>query len=95
MALKTNFKDDILDPSMNGQRQYQLIENDNETVSLKDKTVYTQEGDILTAEIVNEAFAKINKFDTRIIVSSKEPVSQDEGEVWEQIITLDSEDSDS
>ena len=60
MALKTDYKDDILDSSMNGQRQFQIVNNENDTISLKDKTVYQQEGDTLTAEVLNEAFGYIN-----------------------------------
>lgn len=59
MALRTDFKDDILANS-DGRREYQLIHNDNGTVSLIDVTDYSQTGSEYGAKEVNEEREVIN-----------------------------------
>lgn len=51
--LRTDYKDDILDTSVNTQRKYRVVNNDDETVSFVDETVYTQNGDTFGASDVN------------------------------------------
>lgn len=43
--LPTNYKDDVLTTSMGKKRRYNLIQNDDGTISLEDATEYTQVGD--------------------------------------------------
>ena len=64
MALRTDYKDDILDTSVNKKRVYNLIDQSGNVVmsglSLEDVTVYSQNGDELSSSAVNEAFNNIN-----------------------------------
>jgi len=60
MALKENYKDDILDVSVNTKRKYRMTENSDGTVSLDDETVYTQEGDSFGASDMNAMAHAIN-----------------------------------
>lgn len=61
MALKTNFTDDILAESMNGKRQYNVIENSNGTKSLEDVTDYQSIGSTFSAKNMNETNAAVNQ----------------------------------
>jgi hypothetical protein len=60
MALKENYKDDILDVSVNTKRKYRITENSDGTISLDDETVYTQEGDSFGASDMNAMAHAIN-----------------------------------
>lgn len=66
MALKENYKDDILDVSVNTKRKYRMTENQDGTVSLDDETVYTQEGDSFGASDMNATNGKVNALETDI-----------------------------
>lgn len=57
MALKTDYQNYIPSTDL---RQYQLIENENGTVSLKDVTVYEQVGDLFSAGDMNATNAAVN-----------------------------------
>ena len=59
--LKTDFKDDALDTSVNEQRKYEIVQNDDGTVSLKDRTVYLQTGDSFGAAELNAICLAINQ----------------------------------
>lgn len=65
MALKTDFKDDIFP----GTRRYQMITNDDGTVSMVDVTVYTQEGDRFGANEINGTNIAINRIDRDVVVN--------------------------
>lgn len=58
--LRTDYKDDILDTSVNTQRKYRMVTNDDGTVSFVDVTVYTQNGDTFGASEVNKIHAAVN-----------------------------------
>lgn len=60
MALKENYKDDILDVSVNTKRKYRMTENPDGTISLEDETVYTQQGDSFGASDLNAMAHAIN-----------------------------------
>ena len=60
-TLPVNFKDDILDASMNGRRRYQLISNSDGTYSLEDVTEYTQEGSNFGAAQINATNTAVNE----------------------------------
>mgnify|MGYP003304172697 CR=1 FL=1 len=61
MALKTDYKDDILDTSVNTKRKYRQIDNEDGTFSLEDETEYTQEGDSFGATDINKTNEAVNK----------------------------------
>ena len=73
MALRTDYKDDILDTSVNKKRVYNLIDQSGNVVmsglSLEDVTVYSQNGDELSSSAVNEAFGNINNRNLRTYTS--------------------------
>ena len=54
LDLRTDYKDDILDSSVNTKRKYNIIENEDGTKSLEDVSVYTQEGDSFGAVDINK-----------------------------------------
>lgn len=58
--LRTDYKDDLLDTSVNTQRKYRMVTNDDGTVSFVDATVYTQNGDTFGASEVNQIHAAVN-----------------------------------
>ena len=60
MALKENYKDDILDTSQNVKRKYQMENNGDGTVSFTDVTEYTQQGDSFGASDMNAITHFIN-----------------------------------
>lgn len=81
MALKTDYKDDILEPSMNGKRRYKQTSNSDGSISLEDSTIYEQEGDNFGAAQFNAVCKAINDLDNgkvskRILgVSAKETLT--------------------
>ena len=62
--MKTDYKNDILAESMNGLRRYEMINNDDGTVSFRDVSEYTQTGDGVTAGVMNEIGLHLNKIET-------------------------------
>ena len=60
-VLPTNFKDDILSPSMGGKRRYNLIQNDDGTYSLEDVTDYTQTGSDFGSGQINATNQAVNE----------------------------------
>jgi hypothetical protein len=61
MALKENYKDDILDTSQNVKRKYQMENNGDGTVSFTDVTKYTQQGDSFGASDMNAVNSEVNE----------------------------------
>ena len=62
--LRTDYKDDVLDTSVNTQRKYQMTTNEDGTVSFTDVTQYIQVGNTFGAadinamnEVLNHSFA--------------------------------------
>lgn len=72
MALKTDYKNDILDESMTSRRRYKIINNDDTTVSFVDQTVYTQKGDFLDADDLNLMNENINALNDAGFVKASE-----------------------
>lgn len=60
MSLRTDYSDDVLDTSVNTKRKYSITENADDTISLTDETVYTQEGDYFGADDINATNSAIN-----------------------------------
>ena len=74
MALKTDYKDDVLDTSVNTQRKYKMIQNDDGTVSFEDVTEYLQTGDSFGAQEMNELVGRVLTF-TNVAVPTSAWVS--------------------
>lgn len=70
--LPTNFKDDILNTSVNSKRKYKMINNPGGTVSFEDETDYTQEGSEFGAGQINATNDAINKIYSERILSLEE-----------------------
>ena len=65
MSLKTDYKDAMFQ----GSRKYQMIQNDDGTVSFEDVTEYTQTGDSFGAKDINETNTEVEKkFDSTDVV---------------------------
>lgn len=58
--LRTDYKDQILDASVNTQRKYRQVDNSDGTISLEDATTYSQQGDSFGAGDVNATNAVVN-----------------------------------
>lgn len=69
--LPVNFKDDIL-AATNLKRKYNLIQNDDETVSFEDATEYQQTGSYFGAGQINATNDAINKIYSERILSLEE-----------------------
>ena len=69
MALKTDYKDDILDTSVNTKRKYRQIDNEDGTFSLEDETEYTQEGDSFGAADINKINVELNRLTNFLIAT--------------------------
>lgn len=67
MALKTDYKEDIL-ASGNTRRKYNMITNDDGTVSFEDVTEYQQTGDNFGAGDINSTNTVINNMNTGITI---------------------------
>lgn len=67
MALKTDYKEDIL-ASGNTKRRYNMITNDDGTVSFEDVTKYAQTGDSFGAGDANSANEILNRLDNTVHV---------------------------
>lgn len=59
--LKTNFQDDIINTLVNEDRQFEMIQNTNGTVSLKDVTSYDQIGSNYGSMEINKTNDTINQ----------------------------------
>lgn len=77
MALKTDYKDDVLDVTQNEKRKYRIINNDDGSVSLEDVTVYLQNGDSFGANEINEINQKVNETAGNVIVVNNVSVPVD------------------
>lgn len=72
IELKDNYQDDVLDSEKNQLRKYNMIHNDDGTVSFVDATVYSQNGDNFGAKDVNDIVARIGE------VSKAENIAYDD-----------------
>ena len=69
--LKTDYKDDVFE----GDRQYSLTQNANNTVSLRDVTTYTREGDQFGANDINATNEALNNLTDVELPALKKSVS--------------------
>ena len=68
--LRTDYKDDLLDTSVNTQRKYRQVDNGDGTISFVDETVYTQNGDTFGASEVNQINAAVNLVNESLTVDT-------------------------
>lgn len=80
MALRTDFKDDVLDTSKNTKRKYRKTDNTDGTFTLEDATVYKTVGDTFGAKELNATNKKVNDLDTGM-TSLKKSVSDGKSKV--------------
>lgn len=88
LNLSTDFKDDIL-ADTSGSRKYQMVNNEDGTVSFIDVTEYAQVGSTFGAKEVNEIrkaindlIAEINKKQNQITCGTAEPTGGEDGDVY-------------
>ena len=75
-TLPTNYKDDVLTTSMGKKRRYNLIQNDDGTISLEDATEYTQVGDNYGAAQLNATNQAVNEsVDQAKVIDSLDDIS--------------------
>lgn len=75
-TLPTNYKDDVLATSMGKKRRYNLIQNDDGTISLEDATEYTQVGDNYGAAQLNATNQAVNEsVDQAKVIDSLDDIS--------------------
>lgn len=75
-TLPTNYKDDVLTTSMGKKRRYNLIQNDDGTISFEDSTEYTQVGDNYGAAQLNATNQAVNEsVDQAKIIDSLDDIS--------------------
>lgn len=66
MALKTDYKNTVVDSDVNPRQKFNMITNDDGTVSFEDVTTYKQVGDAFDAADINETNTEVNKIDTSV-----------------------------
>lgn len=77
--LPTNFKDDVLNSQMVGKRRYNLIQNEDGTISLEDVTNYSQIGSNFGAAQMNATNLAVNEsFDKNKVIDSLADISANE-----------------
>lgn len=59
--LKTDYKDDVLDVSVNEKRKWIITENGDGTVTIEDATTYSQAGDIFGSADLNAITLAVNE----------------------------------
>lgn len=60
MALKTTFKNTVVDTNVNERQKFNMINNADGTVSFEDVTTYKQVGDAFDAADINETNTEVN-----------------------------------
>ena len=58
--LRTDYRDDVLDTSVNTKRKFNMITNSDGTVSFEDVTEYAQNGDVFGATDINSVNEAVN-----------------------------------
>ena len=72
MALKTDYKNYVL-PDGTTLKKYQMINNEDGTVSFQDVTEYTQQGDRFGADDINATNAEVNTKQPKVLYGTTEP----------------------
>ena len=58
--LPTNYQNEVMNQAMSNRRQYRVIQNNNNTISFIDVTVYDREGSLFDADDVNAITEQVN-----------------------------------
>ena len=66
MALKTDYKDYVLSASMMGKQRFKNVQNSDGSYSVTDVSEYDQEGDVITASMLNGMNAVANELSENI-----------------------------
>ena len=61
MSLPTNFVDDVLSTDMDGKRRFNMITNEDDTISFEDATEYLVHGSSFGAAQMNDTNAAVNE----------------------------------
>ena len=69
-TLPTNFQDDVLDVTQNENRKYNMIQNQDGTVSFEDVTEYVQQGSQFGAQNVNAQNTEINALNSNLTTNN-------------------------
>lgn len=79
MALKTDYKDDVLDTSVNMVRKFNLVDTEGnivmENVSLQDITEYSQTGDSFGAGDINQITKQVNDLAAQVLTFTSKTVA--------------------
>lgn len=73
MALKTDYKNYVL-PDGTTLKKYQMINNEDGTVSFQDVTEYTQQGNRFGADDINTTNAEVNAKQSKVLYGTTEPI---------------------
>lgn len=68
---RTDYKDDVLDTSKNTKRKYRMDNNSDGTISLTDVTAYLQNGDEMSAVIINTLFAMLDGWSLKVLTQAE------------------------
>lgn len=68
---KTTYKDDVLDISKNTRRKYNMITNNDSTVSFEDATEYIQNGDEIGSAVLNTIFSMLGGFSLKVLTQGE------------------------
>ena len=63
--LRTDYRDDVLDTSVNTKRKFNMITNSDGTVSFEDVTEYSQVGDSYGSTDINETNGTVNELSVK------------------------------
>ena len=63
--LRTDYRDDVLDASVNTKRKFNMITNSDGTVSFEDVTEYSQVGDSYGSTDINETNGAVNELSVK------------------------------
>ena len=66
MALPTNYRDDVLDTSVNTKRKFTMIDNGDGTYSFDDETVYSVVGSDYGASDINRTNQAVNNLNAKV-----------------------------
>ena len=64
--LPTNYRDDVLDTTVNEKRRFVMIDNGDGTYSFDDETVYTVVGSDYGASDINATNSKVNQLNAKM-----------------------------
>ena len=72
MALRTDYKNTIIDTSVNARQKFNMISNADGTVSFEDVTTYKQIGDAFDAADINETNEDVNNHQLTLTAYTKD-----------------------